>query len=71
MASLSSRKSWDIFAFSSEKIDFLIFAYTNFRVNLKKVIQPRGYVRFGTLSLIILKILSGQNFKIGLSSRNF
>jgi len=43
----SSRKSWDIFAFSSEKIDFLIFAYTNFSGHLKKVIQQRGYVRFG------------------------
>ena len=76
LTSLPSRKSWDIFAFSSEKIDFFIFAYTNFRVHLKKVIQPRGYARFGsnyffTLPLVILKILRGQNFNIGLNSKNF
>jgi hypothetical protein len=43
LTSLSSRKSWDLFAFSSEKIDFFIFAYTNFQGHLKKVIQQRGY----------------------------
>ena len=69
LTSLSSRKSWDIFAFSSEKIEFFIFAYTNFMGLRKKVIQPRGYVRFGsnfffTLFLVILKILRGQNFNI-------
>ena len=36
LTSLSSRKNWDIFAFSSEKIDFFIFACTNFRGHLKK-----------------------------------
>ena len=48
LTSLSSRKSWDIFAVSSEKIDFFIFDYTNFRVHFKKVIHPKGYVRFGS-----------------------
>jgi hypothetical protein len=48
LTSLSSRKNWEIFAFSSEKIDFLNFALTNFGVHLKKVIQPRDYVRFGS-----------------------
>jgi len=48
MTSLSSRKSWDIFAFSREKIDFFIFAYTNFRVYLWALIHKRGYVRSGS-----------------------
>jgi hypothetical protein len=65
----------EIFAFSGEKIDFLNFAYKNFRGHLKKVIQQRDYVRFGSnffnsLSLIILKILRGQNFNIGFCSKN-
>ena len=75
LTSLSSRKSWDIFAFSSEKIDFLIFAYSNFRGHLKKVIQQKGYVRFGwnfffRLSSVIFKIFRGQNFNLGLNSKN-
>jgi hypothetical protein len=50
-----------------EYICILIFAYTNFMGLRKKVIQPRGYVRFGSNflfrpSLVILKILRGQNF---------
>jgi hypothetical protein len=48
----------------------------NFSGHLKKVIQPRGHVWFGpnfffTLSLVIFKILSGQNFNIGLESKTF
>ena len=75
MKNLSIRKSWDIFALSIEKIDFLIFAYTNFRGHLKKVIQQRGNVQivsnfFFTLALIILKILRVQNFNLGLYSKN-
>jgi hypothetical protein len=53
MKSFSSRKYWDIFALSIEKIDFFIFAYTNFRGHLKEVIQPRGHVRFGLIILTI------------------
>jgi hypothetical protein len=34
MTSLSSRKSWDLFALSIEKIDFFIFSYFNLRVYL-------------------------------------
>ena len=48
LTSLSSRKSWDIFTFSREKIDFFIFAYTNFRVYLWTLIHKRGYVRPGS-----------------------
>jgi hypothetical protein len=67
LGSSKYKKSWGKFEFSSEKIDFFIFEYTNFRGHLKKVIQQRGYVRFGsnfffTLSLIIFKILREQNF---------
>ena len=46
LTSLSSGKSWEIFALSIEKIDFFIFEYTNFSGNLKKVIQPKGQVLF-------------------------
>ena len=38
MASLSSRKNWEIFAFPIENIDYFIFAYSIFRGHLKKVI---------------------------------
>ena len=45
MTSLSSRKSWDIFALSIEKIDFLIFSYFNLRVYLWALIHKQGYIR--------------------------
>jgi hypothetical protein len=35
MTSLSSRKSWEKFALSIEKIDFLIFSYLNLRAGIK------------------------------------
>jgi hypothetical protein len=53
LTSLSSRKSWEIFAIPIEKIDFLIFAYTNFRGHLKKYIflklEPK--ISFGNATL--------------------
>jgi hypothetical protein len=45
MTSLSSGKSWDIFALSIEKIDFLIFLYFNLRVHLSALITLGGYIR--------------------------
>ena len=45
MRSLSSRKSWDIFALSIEKIDFLIFSYLNLRAHLWAQITPEGKLR--------------------------
>jgi hypothetical protein len=45
LTSLDSRKSWDIFALSSGKIDFFIFAYFNLRVHLKALITSGGYIR--------------------------
>ena len=75
LTSLSSRKWWGIYEFSIEKNDFLIFVYTNFKDNLKKVIKPSDNVRFGsnfffTFSLIVLKILRGQNFNMLFNSKN-
>ena len=45
MTSLSSRRSWEIFALSIEKIDFLIFSYFNLRVYLWALIHKRGYIQ--------------------------
>ncbi len=45
MTSLSSRKSWDIFALSIKKIDFFVFSYFNLRVYLWALIHKRGYIR--------------------------
>ena len=45
MTSLSSRKSWDIFTLSIEKIDFLIFSYFNLRAHLSALIHKQGYIR--------------------------
>ena len=45
MTSLSSRKSWEKFALSIEKIDFLIFSYLNLRAHLWAQITPEGKLR--------------------------
>jgi len=45
LTSLSSRKSLEKFALSSEKIDFMIISYFNLRVHLSVLIIPEGQLR--------------------------
>ena len=45
LMSLSSRKNWDIFALSIEKIDFFIFSYFNLKAHLSALITPEGQIR--------------------------
>jgi hypothetical protein len=50
--SLSSRKSWDLFAFSSEKnSDF------NLRVHLSALITPEGQIQSGSCNFFELTIV--------------
>ena len=40
------KKTSEKYALPGKKIDFFVFSCTNFICNLKKVIQPKGHVRF-------------------------
>ena len=62
-----------MFAFSVEKIDFLIFAYLNVRVHLKALITSGGYIgsRSGKFVFIVeLKIRVSYFFDLGFISRH-
>ena len=76
MTSLSSRKSWDIFAFSREKIDFSflhipILGYTFEHLFTNGVMSDREAVIFFEFPIVELTILRWHFFDLGLILRNF